>query len=147
VFGAPTTADATPTFTWAATHAERGATQTSFVLMVTDAATSAVAHDSRLISSADPHYTLPAPLPAGRSYEWTVVWYDAKGNASPASEPAAFRTAIAPPAWEGVPWLGSNTTNVYRTEVSLTADAHENLAAATLYVCALGYGKFTRGCL
>lgn len=75
---------------------------------------------------------------------------------------------MADPEWDDVPWLGSNTTNVYRTEVvrthaisvslsssfhsdlfdeialcrqTLAADAHENLAAATLYVCGKSTGS------
>jgi hypothetical protein len=43
--------------------------------------------------------------------------------------------------WAGVPWLGSNSTNLYRTEVP--AAELRAAAATTLYICALGYGKVT----
>jgi alpha-L-rhamnosidase len=115
--------------------------QASFQLTIVDAATKRTVHDSGIQVSAQPSYELPAPLPSGREYEWSVVWRDAAGRASPPSEPAAFRTAISDPSWTDVPWLGSNTTNVYRTEVSVAAVADDTLAAATLYICALGYGK------
>ena len=126
-----------PTLTWAAEHAERGASQTAFRVTITDAATGATVHGSGLKTTPEPFYELPAPLPSGRGYEWSVTWFDAAGRASPPSEPAAFRTALADPEWDGVPWIGSNATNVYRTEVSLDA----TVTGATLYICALGYGK------
>ena len=133
--------DAMPTFTWAAKHGERGATQAGFELVVVDAVTGATVHESGLQETDQPYYQLATPLPAGREFEWSVEWRDQAGRTSPRSEPATFRTAIDDPTWIGVPWIGSNTTNVYRTEVSFAADADETLAAATLYICALGYGK------
>jgi hypothetical protein len=133
--------DALPTFTWAAKHTERGARQVEFELTVVDKVTGATVHESGVQASDQPFYQLSTALPAGREFEWSVVWRDDAGRSSPPSEPAAFRTAIDDPSWTGVPWIGSNTTNVYRTEVSFAADADKTLAAATLYICALGYGK------
>lgn len=40
-----------------------------------------------------------------------------------------------------MPWLGSNTTNLYKTTVSI-ADLR-GAASSMLYICALGYGSLT----
>jgi alpha-L-rhamnosidase len=143
--------DAVSTFSWAASHEDRGASQTAFRLRVIDPATGRTVHDSGRVESAHPTYEL-APeeqgrrLPGGRTYAWSVTWFDHDGQASPPSEPASFHLGLSDPGdWAGVPWLGSNTTNLYRTEASVGGSPSKTLAAATLYICALGYGKVTVG--
>ena len=138
--------DEASSFSWAASHEDRGASQGAFRFTITDAVTGRVVHDSGRVVSAHPTYELSSKgseLLSGRTYEWAVIWYDQAGQASPPSEPAAFHIGLSDPNWNGVPWLGSNTTNLYRTEGSVASP--KTLAAATLYICALGYGKVTVG--
>ena len=130
------------TFTWSSEHTERGAAQASFHIVVRDAITGRVAYDSGRVRSAFPRHHLPAnaqaSLETAREHSWSVVWWDAEGRGSPQST-GTFHLGPGADEWAAAPWIGSNVTNLYRTN-QLPA-TEEAAASVMLYVCALGFGS------
>lgn len=79
-------------------------------------------------------------LREGTSYEWVVDTIHRASGAVTRSSPGGFHVGLLDPAsWDGIAWLGSNETNLYRTDVSIS-DA-SNVVEANLYVCGLGYSQ------
>ena len=130
------------TFTWSSEHTQRGAAQASFHIVVRDAITGRVAYDSGRVDSAFPRHHLPAnaqaSLETAREHSWSVVWWDAEGRGSPQST-GTFHLGPGADEWAAAPWIGSNVTNLYRTN-QLPA-TEEAAASVMLYVCALGFGS------
>ena len=131
-----------PTFTWANTHsAVRGATQRSFQFELREHRRSGampLVWNSGAVESNASTFTYPATAPALRSattYAFNVRYTDGGGAISAwASEPSLLH--FAAPDWSSVKWIGSDTTNVYRSSFQLPADPIES---AVVYACGLGY--------
>lgn len=129
------------TLTWAVQHATRGARQTAFAVTITDPLTAGAVWSSGRIDSEVPMAVVRGGgdlLKAARTYHWSVTVFDERGAASPRSEAAAFHIGPSDLDWAGVPWIGSNTTNLYKTTMGVAELG--GAAQAVLYVCALGFG-------
>ncbi|HEV8112266.1 MAG TPA: family 78 glycoside hydrolase catalytic domain [Planctomycetota bacterium] len=105
--------EAKPRFSWEVTDPRRGAEQSAYELLVTDASASGKAPvwESGEVSS---HETCQieyggAPLASFHRYTWRVRTFDAAGHESPWSETATFGTgALAPTDWKAH-WIGDAT--------------------------------------
>ena len=143
---------ASPRLEWAPAMADRrGALQNKFSVAVHEVVPPAVSSSqspssslrlawaSGLVESGIPSCSVePGKLESGKLYEWRVSIVDDRGAASASSAPARFRVSLLDDVeWAGVPWVGSQTLNSYRTTVA-SAAANED---AVLYVCGLGYAS------
>lgn len=130
-----------PTFTWEPRHLQRRhAIQSGFEVNVSDTKGQLVWSSGRVVSSEPSvRYGGTDHLASKATYIWMVATYDGVGRRSPTSKPSSFHIAPSTVDWEGVDWLGSNTTNVYRASILLPASAATELASAVLYVCGLGF--------
>ena len=105
-----------------------------------DGNTSMLVWDSGIVESALPYTTTPQ-LSSAALYEWTVETVSSSGFTSVSSSPARFRISLlGETPWQGVPWLGSDTLNVYRTTFSMPAELPSDVV---FYVCGLGYSHIT----
>ena len=128
--------------TWAPRHAQRNAVQTAFTITVMEAATAITTYTSGSIVSPEPTHTLPleAALRSGGQYHIVVAYRDAASCWSPPSPPALVHVSLlSGDDWTGTAWLGSNTTNRYRTEFTLPEVRTHPRSSATLYLAGLGY--------
>jgi hypothetical protein len=118
--------------------ARRGAAQATYTVTVQEVRPRGerrLAWASGVTSSAVPSCVPEVPLVSGTLYEWTVAVTDDAGVPSAVAAPARFRVSLLPAddLWANVPWVGSDTLNVYRTTVY-----NRNEYPAILYICGLG---------
>jgi alpha-L-rhamnosidase len=139
--------NAFPTFTWANEHPTRGAEQSSFEFELRAHSSAADAFtamplvwSSGPIASTVSTFTYPSTAPALRSattYAFSVRYADQNGTLSEWS-PVAGRFHFAGALdWDTVAWIGSATTNLYRT--SFTLAGASPVTSAIVYSCGLGY--------
>lgn len=63
-------------------------------------------------------------LKEATSYEWVVDTFHPNSNTSLRSDVAGFHIGLLDPdAWDNIPWIGSDSTNLYRTEFTLDNNA------------------------
>ena len=139
--------NALPTFTWANEHPTRGAEQSSFEFELRTHSSAADAFtamplvwSSGPIASTASTFTYPSTAPALRSattYAFSVRYADQNGTLSEWS-PVAGRFHFAGALdWDTVAWIGSATTNLYRTSFALAGASP--VTSAIVYSCGLGY--------
>lgn len=94
--------------------------------------------DATFESLDAPKLKVPAgTLVQGATYEWVVDTRHRTTGESQRSDPARFHVGlIDPELWNATSWIGSNTTNLYRTE--FTVDP-ASVASVDLYVCGLSF--------
>ena len=135
---------ALPKLEWAPIVARRGAAQASYTVTVQEVRPRGerrLAWASGVTSSAVPSCVPEVPLVSGTLYEWTVAFTDDAGVPSAVAAPARFRVSLLPAddLWAKIPWVGSDTLNVYRTTVHMTStELGVDAGAAILYICGLG---------
>lgn len=143
-----------PRFSWALQHPVRGATQAAYNIRVWCSSTPAsrgaasnatlVWDSGRVAGNGTLNIAYAGePLVSDADYVWSIVWWDAAGNASiPAS--ANFSTALLNPTlssdWHGAEWLqGGAGANAMRAEFNVSGAAQ--IVRARLYVVGLGYWR------
>ena len=134
----------TPTLTWAPQHTgTMELDQLAFTVSLRQQGRSQGSGKFEFTSDTLDFPQLKVPsgvLQEGTSYEWVVDTVHRASGAVTRSVPGAFHVGLLDPAsWDGIAWLGSNETNLYRTDVSIS-DA-SNVVEANLYVCGLGYSQ------
>ncbi len=138
-----------PKFTWTNLHTERSQSQTAYELVLREHRAHASSFDemplvwsSGRVEGAAPRCTYPAsapPLRSATTYAWKVRYWDSKSRPS-AYSAAAGKVHVAllsQSEWDGVAWLGSNSTSLYRSSFKL--DGAKQVSSATAYVLGLGY--------
>ena len=114
------------------------------------------------VASADPSLAYPAAAPALRSdtsYAWSVRYWDSTGarSAFAAAGPARLHVALLDGRgtnstnnsssggggglvgeWDGVPWLGNDKVNLFRSSFTLV-EPPAQVEKAVAYVAGLGY--------
>jgi alpha-L-rhamnosidase len=125
---------ARPRLFWVPQHADRGATQTAYQIVVASDRGETVWDTGK---TASPEFTQIAysgkALESGAAYTWRVRYWDQADRASPFSQPAHFETAmLAASGWKAQ-WIRGG--NQVRKEFSLDAKP----VRARAYVAGLGY--------
>ncbi|EOD26424.1 hypothetical protein EMIHUDRAFT_100487 [Emiliania huxleyi CCMP1516] len=127
----------TPVFSWAPQHTDRGSVQASFNLTIWSAVGRVVWSGDAASSQPRMRYPPDAPRLEPGTYVWQVATREADGRISPPSAPSALHVALGHGEWDGVPWLGSASKNVYST----TFDCPAGAVTSVLYICGLGYSR------
>ena len=122
------------TFTWSPEHTQERVKQQSYVLKISDNIREVV-YDSGIIKSSIPvHTTVVSNLKSGMTYEWELMWSDGVEFSNKAI--GQFHTGLSDVDWTGVPWIGSNDTNLFRGMFSL-----ESTDNVILSISGLGYSS------
>lgn len=99
----------TPSFGWAMTSQERGATQTAYRLRIGTTEQGSEIWDSGRQDSdrqVDVSPAVSLPIVAATRYFWQVKLWDGGGTETEWSEPAWFETGLLAPAdWDGARWI------------------------------------------
>ena len=134
---------ASPKFSWALSHPNRGELQTAYQIVVKTASAATVWDSGKVASNKTLNVVFggSAMLASDSDYVWTVTFWDSLDTPSaPAS--ASFSTALYnEAAWQGASWISSansGANNTYRTQFTVGASA---VIRARLYISAMGYGK------
>ena len=127
------------TFTWSPEHTQERVKQQSYVLKISDNIREVV-YDSGIIKSSIPvHTTVVSNLKSGMTYEWELMWSDGVEFSNKAI--GQFHTGLSDVDWTGVPWIGSNDTNLFRSKFSTKSAT--KIKSAILYLSGLGYSHTT----
>eukprot|EP01060_Flectonema_neradi_P021068 TRINITY_DN2859_c0_g1_i2.p1 TRINITY_DN2859_c0_g1~~TRINITY_DN2859_c0_g1_i2.p1 ORF type:complete len:984 (+),score=175.25 TRINITY_DN2859_c0_g1_i2:44-2995(+) len=125
------------TFTWEPKHKQERVVQKSYQLRISDGSKLPI-YDTGIVNSVKAvHTAAVSSLESGKSYEWELLWSD--GNQFSDKAIGQFHTGLTDADWTGVPWLGSNNSNLHRSEFTSLS----NFAKATLYVAGLSYSHTT----
>ena len=135
-----------PVLSWTVAHTERAARQSAFqVTVAEDKSLKKVFWDSgKILSSDKTSLTYAGPnLRAGKTYFWTVTWWDDKGETAVSEETGHFLASIYNVKdWEEAKWIAAGddiktAPYLYKT-FSVSPMTQQN---ATLNVAALGFQK------
>ena len=123
-----------PRFYWIPQHAQRGASQTAYQVIVTGASSVTVWDSGRVASPESTQVVYSGkPLQSGKSYAWRVRYWDQANQASPYSSVARFDTGLlAPSDWQAK-WIRGG--NQVRKEFALDAKP----VRARAYIAGIGY--------
>lgn len=131
----------TPKFSWCLQHSERNAHQTGFRIRVYSKADfNELVWDSGKLKSNLQHvnYKGEWPLRSGRTYYWTVTWWDHNDDWADSMETGCFIMGLLNDEWNNAMWITARSvTNApyMRKEFSLSYP----ITSANLYVSGLGW--------